>query len=137
MHSPFPANAGKTRPTKRRSQIAQKPAVDPRNAHIHLLRHAMTTLQISGPDRRRQPVLRVVGHCYRFFFGIKRRDVAHWTKNFFLHATCRFRQPSIDGGLHIEALVATVAERWNTSSSYDRRPFFACNSEVGKNFFAM
>src|SRR5580658_9989641 len=50
MHSPLTANARKPCAAKRSSQIAQKPTVHPRDAHIHLLRHPMATLQVRGPD---------------------------------------------------------------------------------------
>src|SRR5580658_1974657 len=124
MRPAFAADARKSHSAKRGSQITQEPAIHPGDTHIHLLRHAMPAFQIVGPDRRRQSVLRVIGHGDSFFFRVKRRDVAHGPKDFLLHATRRFRQPGIDGWLYIEAMVATVAKCRNSSSGYNRCPFF-------------
>src|ERR1700691_6727865 len=97
----------------------------------------MAALQIAGPDRSREAGLLIVRHWQGFFFRIKRRDVAHRPKNLFLDAACRLGESSIDRWLHIEAVVATVAEPWNFTTGNDCRPFFACQSEVGEHFLAM
>src|ERR1039458_66575 len=129
MHPTFAANAGKPRATERRSQITQEPAIYPCDANVHLLRYAMTALQVGGPYRSRESVLRVVGHSDGFFFRIKRRNVAHRPKDFFLHAARRFRKSSIDGWLHVEAVVAIVAKLRNSPTSYNRSPFFLRSEE--------
>src|SRR5580658_7263136 len=82
MHPAFPPYAGKPRSTKGRSQVSQEPAIHPRNAHLHLLRHTMPPLQVAGPDRGSQTILRIVGHGDGLLLRIKRRDVAHWTEDF-------------------------------------------------------
>ncbi len=56
---------------------------------------------------RCQAVLRVVGLGDGFFFGVERRDVAHGTEDFFLHAARGFRQPGENRGLDVEAIVAS------------------------------
>src|SRR5580700_3915231 len=137
MHPAFAANAGKSRATKGRSQIPQKPAIHPRDAYLHLLRHTMTTLQVAGPDRRRQPVLCVIGQGDGFLFRIKWRNVANRPKDFFLHAPRRFRQSSIDGGFDVEAVVAIVAKPRNSSARYQGRPFFLSQMVVGEHLLSV
>src|SRR5208283_6189477 len=125
MHPAFAANAGKSCAAEGRSQIAQEPAVHPRDAHIHLLRNPMAAFQVAGPDRGCESVLRFVGHGHGFLFRIERRNVAYWAKNFFLHAPRRLWKSSIDGGLHVKAVVAIVAKLGNAAASYNRCPIFA------------
>src|SRR5579863_5467506 len=48
MHPAFAANAREACSTERRSKIAQKPAVHPRDAHIYLLCDTMTAFQVGG-----------------------------------------------------------------------------------------
>src|SRR5580704_263069 len=137
MHAAFAANAREPRSAKRRSQITQEPAIHPSNAHPHLLRDAMAALQITGPDRRRESVLRVICHGDGFLFRIKRSDVAYWPKDFFLHAPRRFRKASIDGWLHVEPAVAIVTKCRNSSASYNRRSFLPSQSIVGEHLLSM
>src|ERR1017187_3931919 len=136
MHSALAANARKSRSPKRRSQIPQEPAIHPRDAHIHLLCHTVAALQVAGPDRRCESVLRVIGHGNGFLFRIEQRDVANWPEDFFLHAPRRFRKSSIDGWLHVEAVVAIVAKLGNPSASYNRRPFFPRQPVIGEDLLA-
>src|SRR5271166_1436818 len=105
MHSAFAADAGKSCPTEWRSQITQEPAIHPCDAHIHLLRHTMTSLQVARPDRRREPIFRVIGHSHGLFFVLKWRDVTNWPKDLLFHAPRRFRKSSIDGWLNVKAVV--------------------------------
>ncbi len=46
MHSAFASDAGQSDAAERRPQIAQEPAIHPRDAHVHLLGHAVPALQI-------------------------------------------------------------------------------------------
>jgi len=87
MHSAFAANPRKSRSSEWRSQIAQEPAVHPCDAHTHLLRYAMATLQIAGPISKPPVRTCIVRQGNSFFFRIKRRNVAHRPKNFFLPHT--------------------------------------------------
>src|ERR1700722_11521528 len=137
MHSAFASYAGKSCPAKGRTQITQEPAVHPGDPHIHLLSHTMTSLQIAGPDRCRESVFRVIGHSNGFLFGIKRRDVAHGPKDFFLHAPRRFWKSSIDGWLHVKAVVAVVAKFWHSSSGYDRRSLVLRQPVIGEHLVSM
>src|SRR5580698_10978782 len=124
MHPTLAPNAGKPCSAKRCSQVSQEPAIHPRDAHLHLLRHTMPPFQVVGPDRGRETILGIVGHGDGLLLRIKRRDVARRTKDFLLHAARRFRQPSIDGWLHVEALIAIVAKLRNSSARNNRRAFF-------------
>src|SRR5579859_1091380 len=58
-------------------------------------------------------------------------------ENFFLHAARRLLQISIDRRLHVKAVVQSVAERGNASSSNYGCTFFPREMIVGKNFFPM
>src|SRR5271166_5558804 len=124
MHAAFAADAGKSGAAKGSSQVAQKPAIHPCDADIHLLCDAMAALKITGPDRGCEAVLRIIGHSNRFLFGIKGRDVANRPKDFFFHTACRFGESSIDGWLHVEAVVAVVVELWSCATCHKRRSFF-------------
>src|SRR6202140_2594919 len=137
MLPPFPSDTYQSHPAKWPSQVPQEPTVYPRNAHIHLLRHAVATLHVCRPDRSGQTVLSVVGHVDSFLFRIEGSDMAYRTEDFFFHAACRFRQPSINRRLHVEALVERVAEFRNAASGHERRAFFARQPIVGKYFLAM
>src|ERR1700686_2411979 len=137
MLPPFPSDTYQSHPAKWPSQVPQEPTVYPRNAHIHLLRHTVATLHVCRPDRSSQAVLRVVGHDVSFLFRIEGSDMAYRTEDFFFHAARRFRQPSIDRRLPIEAIVERVPELGNAASRHERRPFLACQPVVGKYFLAM
>src|SRR5580692_3796074 len=137
MHSAFAANTRKASATERSSQVAQEPAVHPRDAHIHLLCDAMTALHVTGPYRGREPVFRIVRQGDGFFFRVERCDVAHRPEDLLLHAPRRLRQSSIDGRLHIEAMVASVVKYRNASASHDCRSFFAGQPIVREYLLAM
>ena len=77
MQTALAANPGKTDTTERRPQISQEPAIHPRNSHIHLLSHPVSTLQISRPHGSCQTVLRIIPQADRFFFRIERRDMTN------------------------------------------------------------
>src|ERR1022692_3847490 len=137
MHSAFAANAGESRSAKRRSQITQEPAIHPRDTHVHSLRNAMASLQVAGPDRCGESILRIIGHRHGFLFQIKRRDVANGPEDFLFHAPRRFRKSSIEGWLHVETVVAIVAKLRNSSATDQRRSFFPGQLVVRKHFLSM
>src|SRR5579862_134656 len=137
MYSAFAPEPRQSHSAKWRTQIAQEPAIHPRNAYIHLLRYAMAALEVARPDRSRKAVFRVIGHCHGFLFRIEGRDVTYGPENFFFHTTRRFRESSIDGWLHVETLVAFVAKPRDSPASHDARAFLSCQLKVGKNFFPM
>src|SRR5580704_2807252 len=137
MYSAFATDAGKPRSTERGSQITQEPAIYPRDANLHLLRNTMTSVQVAGPDRRRESILRVIGHCHSLLFRIKRRDVAHRPKDFLFDAPRRFWESSIDGWLHVKTIVAIVAKLRNSPTSYNRRSLFLRQSVIGKHLLSM
>src|SRR5579872_3322004 len=97
----------------------------------------MTTLQVRRPDRSSQPILRVVRHPYRFFFLIKWSDMTNRTEDFFLHTPRRLRQSSIDGRLHIEAVVKRTLKVWDAAPRDRRRALFPRQAVIGKNLLAV
>src|ERR1700730_7316944 len=97
----------------------------------------MATLQIGRPDRGGQAILRVVRHADGFLFCVEGSDMAYRPEDFFLHAARRFRQPSIDRGLHVETVVERVAELGNAASRNEYRSFFACQFVIRQYFVAM
>src|ERR1017187_1558001 len=137
MHSAFAADTRKSHSSERSSQVTQKPAVHPCDAHIHLLGYAMATLQIAGPYRGRQSVLGVVRQGDGFLFRVERCDVAHRTKDLLLHAPRRLRKSSIDGRLYVETVVTIVAKCRNAPARYDRRSFFSSQSVIREHLLAM
>src|ERR1700738_3291468 len=125
MNSALPANTGEPNPTEWSSQIAEKPAIHPRDSNIHLLRYAMPALQIRRPDGRCQPVFRVVRHCHRFIVNVERSNVTDWSEDFFFYTARRFGQSSIDRRLDVKTFVQLVAEFGDTPARYDHSSFFA------------
>src|ERR1700722_3037228 len=133
MYPAFAADAGKSHTSERSAEIAQKPAIDPGDSGAEFFGDAVAALEIRGPDRSCQPVLRAVRFGDGLFFGIERRDVANGAEDFLLHAARRFRQPGENRGLHVKAGVASIAEFWDSAAGDHRRALFARQLIVGKN----
>src|SRR4051794_10016524 len=123
MHTAFATDARESHAAEWCAQIAQEPAIDPRDACTHLLRYAVAALQLRRPDRGGESVVCVVGHGDGFVFGIEWRDVTNGSEDLFFHATRGFRQSGEDSWLDVSARVARVAELWNTAASHNGRTF--------------
>ena len=137
MQAALAAYARESRASERRPQVAQEPAIHPRDPDVHLLRDAVTPLQIRGPNRGRKAVLRVIRHAHCFFFRIERSDMANWPEDFFFHASRRFGQSSLDGGLHIEAAVKGILEMRDAASGNDVRTLVLSQTIIRENLFTM
>src|SRR5690242_691350 len=137
MHAALATDARQSDSSKGSSQVPQEPAIYPSDADIHLLRDPVSPLQIAGPDRCGQAVLRVVRHVHSLFFRIERRNMTHRAEDFFFDAPRRFRKTSKDCGLNEEAIVERVSERWHGPARHDLCPFFARESVIGENLFPM
>src|SRR5215472_10171259 len=125
MHASLAADPRPSDSSKRSSQVSQEPAVHPSDAHIHLLRHTMPALQVTGPDRCGQAVLGIIRHVHNLFFRIERRDVANRPEDLFFYAPRRFRKPSKNCGLNKETVVESVTKCWQTRADHDLSTFFA------------
>src|SRR5271165_670384 len=115
MHSAFAADAGEPHSAEWRSQVAQEPAIDPGDAHIHLPCHSMSPLQIGRPDRCRQTILGVIRHRNRFLFRIERSNVAHRTEDLVLDAGGGLRQSRQNRRSDIKPVVARIAKNRNAA----------------------
>lgn len=54
-------------------------AVDPHDADLQRLRHALAALRVGADDGAREAKLAVVGGRHRLCLGLKRRDWSVWT----------------------------------------------------------
>src|SRR5271167_1247568 len=119
MCAAFTANTRESHSSERRAQVTQKPAIDPSDPRFHLPRHPMRPLQVAGPDRGCQTVLRVIGHCNGVFLRVERSDMTHGPENFFFNATGRLSQTSHDRRLYVKSVVAGIAEHRNSAAGHD------------------
>jgi hypothetical protein len=52
--------------------VGDSPVIDPDRASLYLSRYPERAVDVPGPDRRGEAVLRVVGESDSFFFGVER-----------------------------------------------------------------
>ena len=76
MHPALATSTRLPRTTKRRTQVAQQPAVDPGNAHIDICRHKVRAAQVIGPHRCGQAIAVGIHQRQQFLFAVERSDVA-------------------------------------------------------------
>src|SRR5271168_5120863 len=57
--------------------VGDRPVIDPDRASVYLSRYPERTVDVRGPDRRGEPVLRVVRESDSFFFAIESLHYQH------------------------------------------------------------
>src|SRR5690606_7970562 len=72
--------------TKRRTQIAQEPGIDPHHADMDTSRETVGPLQIASPQRSSQAVGRIIDALQHFLVAIEGRDMTDRTEHFFANA---------------------------------------------------
>eukprot|EP01136_Pigoraptor_vietnamica_P037660 Opistho-1_new@105931 len=123
MHAAFAADARRLGAAEGGAQVAQEPAVDPADADLHLLGHAVGAAQVLGPHGGRQAVVGGVGQRDGFFLGVEGRDVAAGAEDFLADHRGRLGQAGPDGGLHPVALGQCAGHRGHAAAGDDGGAF--------------
>src|SRR5215831_3899420 len=127
------ADSRELRSAEGRAQVAQEPAVHPRDADLHRLADAVAAREVGGPHGRREAVGRVVRHGDRLFLLVERRDVRAGPEDLLAHRARGLREPGPQRRLDPGAVVARIAELRHAAAGHDLRAFLLRELVVGQH----